>query len=206
MAIETPLEQQVLIFPAIPCEPIWRLSVAQYHQMTRQGILTDDDPVELLEGWLVTKMPKNPPHRLATQLAREALATMLPVGWHINDQEPITTEESEPEPDLSIVRGERRHYVERHPSASDLALVIEVADTTLQRDRTSKQRIYARAAIPVYWIINLAERQVEVYTNPSGTGVRVAYQQRHDYGATDRVPVLLAGGEIGAIGVDDLLP
>src|SRR5205085_6956634 len=114
-----------------PADPIWRLSIDQYHQMTRTGILTDDDPVELLEGWLVTKMPKNPPHRLSTQLTREALERLLPAHWHVNDQEPITTEESEPEPDITIVRGERRQYLERHPAPSEIALVVEVSDTTL---------------------------------------------------------------------------
>src|SRR5947209_7884549 len=94
---------------------LWQLSVGQYHQMIQTGILTDDDPVELLEGWLVTKMPKNPPHRLTTQLTREALAPLLPAGYYVDDQEPMTTDESEPEPDVMIVRGTRRNYRDRYP-------------------------------------------------------------------------------------------
>ena len=121
---------------SLPTMPIWRLSVEQYHRMIRFGILTDDDPVELLEGWLITKMPKNPPHRLSTQLTREAIARLLPPGWYVDAQEPITTEDSEPEPDVVVVRGERHDYRDHHPREHDVALVVEVADTTLQRDRT----------------------------------------------------------------------
>src|SRR5688572_15978989 len=83
--------------PAVPTDPIWRLSVDQYHQMVGAGILIDDDPVELLEGWLVTKMPKSPSHRLTTQLTREAVASILSGGWFVVSQEPITLSDSEPE-------------------------------------------------------------------------------------------------------------
>jgi len=191
---------------AIPADPIWRLRIDQYHQMARLGILTDDDPVELLEGWLVAKMSKNPPRRLSTQLTREALVRLLPSNWHVNDQEPITTDDSEPEPDVSLVRGERRQYLDRHPAPHEVAVAIEVADTTLQRDRISKKRIYARAAIPVYWIINLTERQIEVYSVPSGNAEEPDYQQRHDYRAADSVPLIIEGREIGRVPVGELLP
>src|SRR5437660_477834 len=90
--------------PAIPPEPIWRLTVRQYHDMIRLGILTDEHPVELLEGWLVTKMPKNPPHRLTNRRLRDSVERGVPTGWHVNVQEPITLDASEPEPDLSVVR------------------------------------------------------------------------------------------------------
>jgi Uma2 family endonuclease len=174
--------------------------------MTQTGILTDDDPIELLEGWLVTKMPKNPPHRLSTQLTREALARLLPSQWHVNDQEPITTEDSEPEPDVSIIRGERRQYLERHPAPHEVSLVVEVADATLLRDRTSKKRLYARAAIAVYWIINLVEQQIEVYTMPSGNIDEPDYRQRRDYALDDSIPLIIDDQEIGHLRVRDLLP
>ena len=88
---------------AVPTEPIYRLSVAQYHAMAEHGILTEDDPVELLEGWLVQKMTKYRPHTLTTGLVRRALDEIVPGGWYVDSQEPITTEESEPEPALSEV-------------------------------------------------------------------------------------------------------
>jgi Uma2 family endonuclease len=191
---------------AIPTDFIWRLSVNQYHEMIRSGILTEDDLVELLEGWLITKMPKNPPHRLATQLAREALARILPTGWYVDAQEPITTEDSEPEPDITIIRGDRRQYSDRHPGPQDVALVAEVADTTLQRDRILKKRVYAFAGIPVYWIINLIERRFEVYTEPSGPVEQPDYQRRQDYNPSDEIPVIIEGREIGHLIVRELLP
>ena len=189
-----------------PSHPIWRLSVDQYHEMIRAGILTDDDPIELLEGWLVPKMPKNPPHRITTRLTREALARILSAGWYVDTQEPITTADSEPEPDVVVVRGETRQYLDRHPGPGDVALVVEVSDATLQRDRGFKKRLYASASIPVYWIVNLIEKQCEVYTDPSGPTEGADYRHRQDYGLSDAVPLVLEGVEVGRIAVRELLP
>ncbi len=190
---------------AVPTEPVWRLSVEQYHQMIRLGILSDDDPVELLDGWLVYKMPKNPPHRATTKLTRNALEAVITEGWYVDTQEPITLADSEPEPDVVVVRGNTRDYLDRHPGAADIALIIEVADSTLDRDRTSKQRLYARAGIPIYWIINLPEKQIEVYTEPVVTSESI-YQHRQDYQLSDEVPVAIAGQIISRLSVLELLP
>jgi hypothetical protein len=190
----------------VPNDPIWQLRIEQYHQMIQTGILTDEDPVELLEGWLVTKMPKNPPHRLTTQLTREALAALVPPGYYVDDQEPLTTDESEPEPNIMIVRGQRRDYHDHHPGPHDIAVVIEVSDTTLQRDRTLKKQIYARGSIPIYWIINLGEQQIECYSRPSGPAEHPDYQQRQDYSATTDIPVQLGEDLIGHLAVAELLP
>ena len=189
----------------VPDSPIWRLSIAQYHQMVQSGILTDDDPVELLEGWLVTKMPKNPPHRLTTQLLREALAQLVPVGWYVDAQEPITTSDSEPEPDVVIVRGDRRQYRDRHPGPAEVALVVEVADSTLQRDRTMKQRLYAAAGIVAYWIVNLVEGQVEVYEEPINPVDAPCYARRADYRRGESVPLTLDGQVVGVVAVETVL-
>ena len=208
---------------AVPTEPVWRFRVEQYHQMIRWGILGEDDPVELLEGWLIPKMPKNPPHRASTKLTRNALEAIIPNGWYVDAQEPITLENSEPEPDIVIVKGDTRDYLDRHPGASDLALVVEIADSTLERDRTLKKGIYARAGISVYWIVNLIDKQLEVYTQPIDIGTTPTYQQRHDYKPSEQVSVLDAvahggnpqdraasllidGSPIGSLTVQDLLP
>ena len=191
---------------AVPTELIWRLSVDQYHAMIRAGILTTDDPVELLEGWLVAKMSKNPSHRNVTRLIRQALERLVPAGWYVDTQEPITTVDSEPEPDVTVIRGDTRHYLDRHPGPPDVALVVEVADATLQRDRGFKKRLYARAGIPVYWVVNLPERQFEVYTDPSGPTDAPDYRQRQDYGPADALTFVLEGTEIGRIVVQELLP
>lgn len=191
--------------PAVPTEPVWRLSVQQYHRMIESGILTKDDPVELLEGWIVYKMPKNPPHRIATKLTRNALESIVPSGWYVDGQEPITLEDSEPEPDVVVIRGDTHDYLDRHPSASDVALIVVIADTTLDRDRTFKKRLYARAGIPIYWILNLTEQQLEVYTNPITTIEEPTYQQHKYYPSSDQVPVVIAE-EVASLNVKSLLP
>ena len=183
-------------------DDVWRLSVEQYHKMIDAEILDEDDPVELLEGILVTKMAKHPPHRIATQLTRGSLEALTVPGWYADAQEPITLTTSEPEPDVTVVRGRRRQYLDHHPGAEDIGLVVEVADSSLARDRGLKKRTYANAGIPVYWIINLAERKVEVYSEPAASD----YQQRQDYDADAEVPVVLDGQEVGRLAVRDLLP
>jgi Uma2 family endonuclease len=191
---------------AIPNDLILRLSIEQYHAIIQAGILTDDDSVELLEGWLVFKMPKNPPHRVTTRLVRTALENILPRGWYVDSQEPITLSNSEPEPDIVVVRGDTRQYLDRHPGAEDIALIIEVSDTTLQRDRTVKKRIYARAGIAIYWIVNLVEEQVEMYSQPLVEVEQPDYSQRLDFGRSAVIPIIIEGIEIGAIAVDAILP
>jgi Uma2 family endonuclease len=189
-----------------PDDLIWRMSIDHYHAMVSAGILTDDDPVELLEGWLVVKFSKTPPHTYATQRTRELLEEILPDGWHIGSHDPVTTGDSEPEPDASVIRGECRDYTTRHPGPGDVALVVEVADLTLRRDQRIKRRVYARAAVPVYWVVNLVDRQVEVYTGPTGPADEPDYTQRRDYRPGEQVPVVVDGREVGRLNVSDLLP
>jgi Uma2 family endonuclease len=190
----------------VPTEPIWRLTVDQYHEMITAGILTDDDPVELLEGWLVLKMPKHPPHRVATRLTQKALDRILPPGWDVSVQDPITTDTSEPEPDVSVARGDTRDYVDHHPGPKDVAIAIEVSESSLARDRGLKKRIYARARIPVYWIINLIDRRVEVYSNPSGPTKKPDYRRIQVLDLGDDVPLVIDGRTVGVLKVRDLLP
>jgi Uma2 family endonuclease len=188
--------------------PIYRLSVEQYHGMIRTGIFKDGDQVELLEGVLVPKITRDPPHTYATQTLRDLLPRLLPPGWFVSDQEPITTSDSEPELDLTIVRGDRRQYLEQHwhPRPEDTALVIEIVESSLSGDRRAKGRVYARATIPEYWIVNLVERRVEVCSSPTGPCNEPIYQQETDYGLNDEVPLFLDGLERGRIPVNALLP
>jgi Uma2 family endonuclease len=192
--------------PGVPSEPIWRLSVEQYHEMARAGILTRDDRVELLDGWLVAKMTKHPPHVIATGQTQDALRGIVPDGWFVAKEDPVTTPDSEPEPDLAVVRGTRRDYRDRHPGPQDVALVVEVADTSLPRDQAIKKHLYARAGFPVYWLINLPEGRIEVYTDPTGPADRPDYRQRRDYGPSEAVPLVIDGREAGLLVVRELLP
>ncbi len=151
-------------------------------------------------------MRRNPPHDVALSLAEYEVDRRLPPEWFRRGQSAVTTKESEPEPDLSVVRGPRRRYLKRHPKPRDIGMVAEASDTTLEHDRTIKAPIYARDRIPVYWIINLIERQVEVYTDPTGPGPSPVYRQRRDYKVGESVPLVLDGKLIGRIPVRDLLP
>ncbi len=196
--------QSVASLADVPQDLIWRLGVDQYHAMIAAGILTADDPVELLDGWLVYKMPKNPSHRVATRLIRMAIETLVPEGWYVDTQEPITLANSEPEPDVVVVRGDTRNYLDRHPGPKDIGLVIEVSDTTLQRDRGVKKQAYAKAGIPIYWIVNLVELQVEVYSQPSEE--QANYLQQRVYRMTENLTVIIDGTEVSTISVATVFP
>ena len=183
----------------------YRFSVAQYEKMLEAGVLTSGDRVELLEGIVVQKMTQNPPHATTIDYTLDALRPLLPQDWRLREQKPIKLSDSEPEPDLVIVRGPLRLYERRHPRPADIAVAIEVADTTLEGDRRDKGRAYARARIPVYWIINLNDRQVEIYTEPKG-GKSPAYRRRTDFASNDKAPLVIEGNEVAKVPVIDLLP
>ncbi|MFO0845981.1 MAG: Uma2 family endonuclease [Gemmataceae bacterium] len=183
-----------------------QLSVAEYHRMIQAGILTEDDAVELLEGYLVQKMPRNPVHDRIIQRWSRHLYALVPAGWDIRVQCAATLPDSEPEPDFAVVRGDDRTYDNHHPGPSEIGLLVEVANTTLPQDRVDKQRIYARNGIVSYWIANLVDRQVEVYTQPSGVSPTPAYAHRQDYPRGAHVPLLLDGLQAALLAVEDLLP
>lgn len=136
--------------------------------MIETGVLTEQDAVELLEGWVVFKTARNPRHDNTLVRLEKVLHRLLGPEWVMRGQSAITTDESEPEPDVAVVRGPVEEYDDRHPGPADVALVVEVADTSLTHDRTVKARIYARARLPEYWIVNVKDYVVEVYRDPSG--------------------------------------
>lgn len=141
-----------------------------YHELGRLGLLPEK--TELLEGVVIVKMPKNPKHSEVLKRLFEFIYDSIKNQYDIRKEEPISLENSEPEPDLAIV--EKRAgagYASEHPSHA--YLTIEVANTSLGLDR-SKAMIYARAGIPEYWIINLVEDVIEAYRTPTLEG----YQQK----------------------------
>jgi Uma2 family endonuclease len=204
--MEAVMESVVPQTAEVDTSRLYRLSVEQYHQMVESGLLVSGDPIELLEGWLTLKMTKKPAHRFSNEVLVEALRELLPSGYFAQNQQPVTTGDSEPEPDVSVVRGKLRDYAKRHPFAKEVALVIEVADVTLRTDRTIKQRINAKARIPVYWLLNLNARTLEVYTQPVGEGAEAKYNLRVDYTDTQSVPLIVDGRELATIALSTILP
>jgi Uma2 family endonuclease len=171
-----------------------RISVDEYERMT-----LDDPRVELIDGCLVTKMAKKPPHIWTVR----ALAKRIPAGWFLAKEDPIRIPTlDEPEPDVSVIRGTEEDYQDRIAEGSDAALVVEVSDTTLPQDRGEKRSAYAKARIPIYWIVILVDRQVEVYSRPGKRG----YASRQVFKPGQQVPVVIGGQQVGSIAVDDILP
>jgi Uma2 family endonuclease len=180
-----------------------RLTLDEYEAMVDAGILTGRDRVHLINGFLVEKMTHKPPHAIADELCGEALRAILPGGWSVRAGKPVRIpgSASEPEPDRSVVRGSIRDYAGRHPDPADVALVVEVSKSSLDEDR-AMAGIYGRAGIPVYWIINVRDGQVEVYSNPgpSGYGSIAVLAPPHV------LALVIEGTEVGEIAVADILP
>lgn len=190
--------------PGVPAPR--RMTVAEYHQLIQAGFLTENDKVELLNGSLVPTMPRNPPHDLAVSDLPEAIRVVLPRGWCFRGQCAITLSASEPEPDGVVARGKRRDYGTDHPGPAEIGLVIEVSDSTLSHDRSVKGPIYAEAGLTEYWIVNIPDHQVEVYTTPSGPTASPGYAHRQDYRSGDSIPFALDGLVVGQVAVRELLP
>jgi hypothetical protein len=182
-----------------------QFSVARYQRMIEAGILTPEDKVELLENYVVLKMPRNPLHDSVLQRMLRPLLRVLPVGWDLRIQSAVTLADSQPEPDFAVVRGGAADYERAHPRPLDVGLVIEVADSSLLRDQRDKTRIYARADIVCYWIVNLVDQRLEVYTQPSGPTPVPTYGSFQTYQAGDAVPLILDGAQVGTVPVADLL-
>jgi Uma2 family endonuclease len=188
-----------------PPSYVHRITADRYERMVAGGLLDEDDRVELLGGVLVKKMAQGPDHVWAVDELAVQLDAMSAGAWHARKEHPARVSEyDEPEPDVAVVMGPRAALRGRHPVASEIPLVAEVAGTTLAEDRGIKQERYARAGIPIYWIVNLSDSLVEVYTEPdSATG---RYRSRADYGPGTRVPVVILGTVAGEIAVADLIP
>jgi Uma2 family endonuclease len=191
---------------APPPYPVWRLSVSDYHRMIETGILGEDERVELLEGCIVPRMTHKPPHNGTIHIISKRLRKWLPAEWEIRIQSAITTTESEPEPDLAIVRDQEREHLIRHPGPDDIGLVIEVAESSLSQDRIEEARIYARAGFACYGLVNLIESQVEMFSDPTDPTQQPGYRRCDVFQGVKLVPLILDGAEIAQIPASDLLP
>lgn len=187
----------------MPPYPVRRFSVTEYHTLAEIGALEEDDRIELLEGWMVPKAKHNPPHDWTVTHVARRIRESLTDDWLLRIRCPITTEDSEPEPDHAVVRGPNDRYLQRHPRSEDIGLVVEVAESSLSKDRR-KTAIYAADGIPLYWIINLACRHIEVFSDPEPANR--AYQSQRIVKPGKMLEVILDGKAVGNFNVTDLLP
>jgi Uma2 family endonuclease len=176
----------------------------EYDRMVEAGVLTEDDRVELIGGEILTVTPQKSPHATAVSLAEDALRRLLASDMYVRTQLPLAlSNDSEPEPDIAIVRGSIRDYRDAHPESA--VLIVEVADASIAFDRRIKGSLYARAGIQDYWIINLVDSLVETFSEPkadpsSRFGSSYAQSKRLTHGESISLPF---GGVVSAA---DLLP
>ncbi|PYN99981.1 MAG: hypothetical protein DMD91_11435 [Candidatus Rokuibacteriota bacterium] len=178
----------------------------EYERLIDHGFLDEDEPIELLDGLLLVKEPQHSPHRTAVLLVAKALERAFGDGWFVQTQSPINLDDrSAPEPDVCVVRGSPRDYVEAHPRRP--TLIVEVAQSGLRLARGRKAAAYARAGIADYWIVNLVDRGLEVHREPARPGParrRWGYAVIETLGADAAISPLSA--PTASIRVADLLP
>jgi hypothetical protein len=187
---------------------LYRLSLGKYEAMIESGLFTTDDRFQLVEGLLVVKMSENPPHASVSVTTAEAIQAILPRGWHLRGDKPlrIPSRASLPEPDIVVARGRSKDYLRRHPELADVALVVEISDSSLDADRTLMLCTYGGGGIVRYWIINLVDGQVEVYSQPSGPAEPIGYRHCVVFRPGQEVPHVIDDVEVGRIAVADILP
>ena len=181
----------------------WRRT--EFDRLVDLGVF-EGEPLELIDGQLVVAEPQGAHHASAIDKVDYAVRGLVPTGWFVRLQAPVSLdEESEPEPDLAVVPGRPGDYRESHPAHP--VLVVEVAESSLAFDRARKGSLYARAAIPEYWIVNLVDRILEVYRDPEpDTGAAFGWRYRTvtQFAPPATVVPLAWGGQ--GIMVGDLLP
>jgi Uma2 family endonuclease len=189
-------------------DPWFRMPLEMYRRMGELGLLVPADRVVLLDGMLVKKMSKGPRHELVATRGFKLFLRLLPDGWTVHKEGPVEIPsprgDSAPEPDLAVIRGSDEDYGTGHPGSDDIALVVEVADSSLLEDRKGLAR-YAWAGVPTVWIMNLNRKEIEVYTEPSGPSEVPGYARQETIRVGSMVSLLLDGQEVGPIAVEHLL-
>jgi Uma2 family endonuclease len=186
--------------PQQPTAPT-QISAAEYVRLAEAGVLACGDRVELLGGVIVAMPPPGPLHATVTMIGTEVLQRAVVSLAAVRMQLPLALGVwSMPEPDIAVVPGSLRDYLDAHPTSA--LLVVEVADSSLAQDRLSKSRIYAAAAIPEYWIVNLRDCVVETMRDPDVASA--AYRTSHTYAPGDSIE--FAALPAARVAVDEILP
>lgn len=184
----------------------YRFTVRQFEQMIGAGVFREGDCAELLNG-VVSTVTKHPPHNFCVGALSDLLRPILGLGFFLAEEKSARSGRYwRPEPDIAVVRGARSDFRRNLPTLRQIALAVEVADTSYRTDRTIKWRKYAASGVPAYWIVSLENRIVEVFTRPSGRGKSAAYHDTQTYNSDAQIPVALDRQEIGAVKVSEFLP
>ncbi len=148
-------------------------TVQDYHRMIETGIIDEDERVELLAGQIVKMAAKGTAHNAAVKRTVELLQDLLGRSVLISVQDSIQlNDNSEPEPDIALLMRDPLYYEDHHPTPSEIYLIIEIADTTLRKDCSTKATIYAQSGITDYWVLNINDRQLHVFREPSQEGYK----------------------------------
>jgi Uma2 family endonuclease len=184
------------------------ITVEHYLAMILDGTIAPDARLELLDGRLVEKMTRYAPHNYAVYELGSVFRQMVPAGfWVVWEEKPLILGRYwRPEPDIAILRSPKDRYKTIDPVATDAVLLIEVADSTYPTDRAEKWRAYAAARIPIYWIVNINQQQIEVYRDPAGRGKNAAYRVTEIFGIEAEIPVVIDDQDVGRIVVKEILP
>lgn len=189
-------------------EESYHFDVRQFRRMISAGIF-GEQKVELVAG-KIYEIADPPPHTFAVgRLYKALLALLVADRWTVRAEQPVLIGRYwAPKPDIAVLHGSDTLYATRHPRPRDVALLIEVSDTTYHRDRGRKWRRYAAAGIPIYIIVRLKgpDTTVEVWTEPTGRGRAARYTEviRYTAPAGESFPIPLDGTEHGQIAVADL--
>ncbi|HTQ39117.1 MAG TPA: Uma2 family endonuclease [Pirellulales bacterium] len=183
-----------------------RITLDEYRRRAAKGGHSTSNTFELLEGVVVPKCRQTLRHETAVEKLRDYIGIMIPNGWHLLVQQPIACGDSQPEPDLASVCDVLDEYANRPPKAENVSLVVEVADGSLLADRTLKGRIYARAGVVCYWLLNLIDSQLEVFSNPSGPVPMPGYREKRVYRTEDKLSLVIGLDDLGTVRVGDILP
>lgn len=166
--------------------PLMRISCDRYHEMIASGGLREDDRIELIEGYLVTKRSIGSLHSGMVNRLNRLLGRLFGDSAIVTIQNPVTIHEySEPEPDVVVAKFREDFYADRHPYPEDILLVIEVADTSLAFDREAKIPLYASCGIPESWLVDLIHHEIHVFRRPDGA----KYQETLVFRSGDLLPV-----------------
>ena len=184
----------------------YRFTARQFWKMIDLGLFQDDSHVQLIRGQVFC-MTKHEPHSFTVRRAAKLLATFLPEGFYARKEETMRHDvRSVLEPDVAVVPGSEDVFQPEAPRTSEAVLILEICASSRTVDYRDKVRLYASAGVPVYWVVDVDRRRIDVFPQPEGSGREAAYARHDVYPEGSPAPVVIDGNEVGRIAAKDVLP